>query len=74
VAAQALSFRPAPAVLDLLRRLPEEEVGADRRAEHGDDHRRVFLAVVAAGRKAHGRTDSAIACAHGTETTRTTAT
>ena len=29
-------------VLDLLRRLPEEQVRADRRAEHRDDHRRVL--------------------------------
>jgi hypothetical protein len=43
VTAQRLRFGAPPAVLDLLRRLPEEQVRADRRAEHGDDHRRVFL-------------------------------
>ena len=33
-----LGRRVLPLVLDLLRGLPEEQVGADRRAEHGHEH------------------------------------
>ena len=33
-------------LLDLLRGLPEEQIGADRGAEHGDDHREVVGADV----------------------------
>ena len=43
VLAQLPRVRPAVAVLDFLRGLPEEQVRADRRAEHGDHHRRVVL-------------------------------
>jgi hypothetical protein len=43
VLAQLPGIRPAVAVLDFLRGLPEEQVGADGRAQHGDHHSRVVL-------------------------------